>query len=102
MFRLTITYPAAADAKFDFDYYVKSHMPLVMSLIGESAVRFEVAKGLGGGGEAPAPYVAVGHIYLTDLAGLQASFANHLPTIMADVAKYTNITPVANVEAMLT
>jgi hypothetical protein len=73
-----------------------------VSLIAPSAVRFEAAKGVGGAGDAPAPYVAVGQVYLTNLEGLQGSFANHMPEIMADIAKYTNIAPDVNVEAMLT
>jgi len=102
MFRLNVAYPAAANAKFDFDYYVTKHMPLIMSLVGESAVRFEAGKGLAGEGGAPAPYVATGQVYLKDLEGLQAAFVNHMPEIMADIAKYTNIAPVVNVEALLT
>jgi uncharacterized protein (TIGR02118 family) len=102
MFRLNVLYPASPNARFDFDYYVKNHMPLVMSLIGASAVRFEAAKGVGGAGGAPAPYVAVGQVYLTSLEGLQSAFVNHMPAIMADIAKYTDIAPVVNVEAMLT
>lgn len=101
MFRLNVLYPASPDARFDFDHYTQKHMPLIMSLIGESAVRFEVAQGLGGAGGSAAPYVAVGQVYLTNLEGLQASFANHMPEIMADVARYTNIAPVVNIEAML-
>jgi len=101
MFRLNVAYPAAAAAKFDFDYYVTKHMPLIMSLVGESAVRFEAAKGLAGAGGAPAPYVATGQVYLTNLAGLQAAFASHMPEILADIAKYTNIAPIVNVEEML-
>ena len=101
MFRLTIVYPSAAEAHFDFDYYAKSHMPMVTFLIGKSALRIEVAKGLLGYGGSPAPYAAVGHIYLKDLDGLQAAFQSHGSRIQADVLKYTNIAPVVNIEEML-
>ncbi len=55
-----------------------------------------------GEGGASAPYVATGQVYLTNLVGLQAAFANHMPEIVADLAKYTNIAPIVNVEEMHT
>lgn len=30
MSSVTVLYPAASDAQFDMDYYMKTHMPLVM------------------------------------------------------------------------
>ena len=101
MFRLTVVYPSAPEAHFDFDYYVTSHIPMVASLIGDSVIKTEVAKGIAGGDGGPAPYHAIGHLYLTNLEGLQAAFAIHLPAIAADLAKYTNIAPVINIDEII-
>lgn len=101
MFRLTVVYPTAPDCQFDFDYYIESHMKMVASLIGDSVTKTVVAKGIAGGDGGPAPYHAIGQLYLTSLEGMQAAFTEHLPQIVADVSKYTNIAPVVNIEEIL-
>jgi uncharacterized protein (TIGR02118 family) len=101
MFCLTVVYPAASDATFNFDYYVKTHMPMVAALIGESVQRTEVARGLLGYGGSPAPYTATGRLYLSNLDGMQAAFQTHGATIQADLANYTMIAPVVNIEEII-
>jgi len=39
---VTVTYPSKHDAKFDFDYYMPKHIPMVSRLLGTS---IEVSKG---------------------------------------------------------
>jgi uncharacterized protein (TIGR02118 family) len=101
MFRFTVVYPAAEGGHFDFDYYVKSHIPMVVSLIGASAVRTEATRGLTGAGGSPAPYTATGNIYLRDLEGLQAAFQQHEARIVNDTPNYTNIVPVVSIEEVV-
>ena len=42
---------------------------------------------------APAPYVAIGHVYFNALEGFQKGMGQHGKDIMADIANYTNIAP---------
>jgi uncharacterized protein (TIGR02118 family) len=87
MIRLSVLYPAGEGATFDHDYYKDSHVPLCVrtwSLAGA-----EIDQGLDG------PYVAAVHFQFDSLEDMQQAMANEgTGAIMADVANYTNITPV--------
>ena len=95
MFRISVYYPSGEDKKFDMDYYTNKHMKLVRDRMGTfGVVRTEVDKGVAGGAPgAPAPYVAVGHVYVNSLDGWQRGMGQHGKEIMADIANYTNIAP---------
>jgi uncharacterized protein (TIGR02118 family) len=101
MFRFTAVFPASEDCRFDFDYYVKTHIPMVVSLIGPSVVRTEATKGLAGIGGSQAPYAAIGHIYLRDLEGLQAAFQENGARIVGDAPNFTNIEAIVSIEEVV-
>jgi uncharacterized protein (TIGR02118 family) len=95
MIRVSVLYPTSEGKKFDVDYYVNKHMKLVRErLTAFGLVRTEVDKGVAGGAPgAPAPYVAIGHVYFNGLDGFQKGMGQHGKEIMADIANYTNIQP---------
>jgi uncharacterized protein (TIGR02118 family) len=95
MIRISVLYPNETGKKFDHDYYVKKHMALVRERLGSfGLVRTEVDKGMGGGAPgAPAPFVAVGHVYFNRLEDFQKGMGQHGPEIMGDIPNYTNIQP---------
>jgi hypothetical protein len=67
MVRVTVLYPNESGKRFDHAYYAGKHLPMVMErLKGSGMLRYEVDKGLAGGGPGdPAPFVAACHLYLT-------------------------------------
>jgi len=87
---MTIVYRYAPDARFDFDYYESTHMPLIMRLYGDSIRRFELRRGLPGADGAPPPYIATITIWIADVAAFEAAAAEHQEGIRADVDKFTN------------
>jgi uncharacterized protein (TIGR02118 family) len=95
MIRISVLYANEAGKKFDHDYYVTKHMALVRERLGSfGLVRTEVDKGMGGGAPgAPAPFVAVGHVYFNRLEDFQKGMGTHGQEIMGDVPNYTNIQP---------
>jgi uncharacterized protein (TIGR02118 family) len=95
MVRITVLYPNESGKKFDHDYYVHKHMKLVRDRLGAfGLVRTEVDKGQAGGGPgAPAPYIALGHVYFNRVEDFQKGMGQHGAEIMADIANYTNIEP---------
>jgi uncharacterized protein (TIGR02118 family) len=95
MVRVTVLYPNESGKKFDHDYYVNKHMKLVRDrLTSFGLVRTEVDRGTAGGGPgAPAPFVAIGHVYFSRAEDFQKGMAQHGAEIMADIPKYTNIQP---------
>jgi uncharacterized protein (TIGR02118 family) len=87
---MTITYQNGADVRFDFDYYVNTHMPRIMTLYGKSISRFELRRGQPGADGAKPPFVATITIWIADGAAFDAAQAQHQAGLRADVPKFTN------------
>lgn len=87
---MTIVYRNAPDARFDFDYYESTHMPLIMRLYGKSISRFELRRGQPGADGTPSPYIATISIWIADSEAFDRAAAEHQAGIRADVAKFTN------------
>jgi uncharacterized protein (TIGR02118 family) len=94
-FALQSCTPNESAKRFDHDYYARKHMPMVMErLKGSGMLRYEVDKGLAGGGPgAPAPFVAACHLYFNAAADFQKGIAAHGTEIMGDIPNYTDISP---------
>ncbi len=94
MIRVSICYPNAAGAKFDWDYYVKKHVAsVVQQLTPLGMVRGEVDRGVGTAQPgAAAPFVAMAHLYFNNMQDLQKCMAT-AGAMMADVPNFTNIQP---------
>jgi uncharacterized protein (TIGR02118 family) len=95
MIRVTVLYPNEPGKRFDHAYYAGKHLPLVMErLKGSGMLRYEVDKGLAGGGPgAPAPFIAACHLYFNAAADFQKGIGAHGGEIMADIPNYTDISP---------
>lgn len=94
MIKVSVMYPQTDGARFDHDYYRDKHMPMVQQRMGAACLRYTIDKGLAGGAPgAPAPFVAMCHIYAESVAAFQAGFGPHAREIMADVANYTDLQP---------
>ena len=98
MIRVSVYYPNNSGARFDHDYYANKHMPMVLEKLGALVVRGEVDKGIGGAApDAPATYVAVGHLIFNSLEDFQQGFGSHGDEIMGDIPNYTDIEPIIQV-----
>jgi uncharacterized protein (TIGR02118 family) len=87
MIRLSVLYPAGEGATFDHDYYRESHVPLCLRTWGLASA--EIDRGIDG------PYVAAVHLRFASPEAIAEAMANEgTAAIMADIANYTNITPV--------
>ena len=98
MIKVSVLYPAGEGAKFDMNYYCKSHMPMVQEKLGAACKSVAVEEGLGGAAPgAPPTYVAMGHLFFDSVADFQAALAPHQAEIMGDIPNYTNIHPIIQV-----
>ena len=87
MIRMSVYYPSGEGSTFDLDYYRSTHVPMALKAWGLTEA--EIDKGLNG------PYVAGVHFRFESQAALDAAFgAPGTPEVLADVANFTNITPV--------
>ena len=95
MIKVTVMYPNETGKKFDLDYYVNSHIPMVAGLLGSGGlIRGEVEKGISGTDpNSPPMYLAVGCLYFNTLEEVHAAFTAHGRQIMGDMPNYTDIQP---------
>jgi uncharacterized protein (TIGR02118 family) len=92
---MTIVYQNKPGVRFDFDYYVNKHMPLIMKLYGKSISRFELRRGQPGADGALPPYVATITIWIADPKAFDEAAAIHQAGLRADVTKFTDAVLIA-------
>jgi uncharacterized protein (TIGR02118 family) len=89
---ISVMYPPSA--RFDLDYYMKSHIPMVEKRAqGRGFSSAQVLKGdVGADGGAP-PYQVIALLSFASLDGFQGMIKEHGAEIMGDVAKFTDAKP---------
>jgi len=98
MINVNVLYPAQAGAKFDFDYYMNTHIPLVRKLLGSALKGCVVEQGVAGGAPgAEATYQVMCHLKFDSVEAFQQAFGPHAETISNDIANYTSVTPVIQI-----
>ena len=99
MIRISILYPNSAGARFDLGYYVDTHMPMSIDLIGRHP-GFKgvlVERGLGGAAPgSPAPYVAMCHFLFTAVEDFMAAFVPHAAVLQRDMPTTRISSPSSN------
>ena len=95
---VTVTYPSKDDAKFDFDYYMKKHIPMVTRLLAND---IEVCKGKSSLTDAPPAFVCIARIRINSIEEFSAAMAQHGATILGDIPNYTNIEPFVQIDEVL-
>lgn len=98
MIKVSILYPNEEGKTFDMDYYEKTHMPMMASIIGKNLKFYEIDKGVAG--RTPAdkiPFVAIGYFYCYKLTEYNEAIAKNRTAIVNDIPKYTNIQPIVQI-----
>lgn len=95
MIKVSVLYPNEPGKKFDLDYYINKHIPMVHRLLDPlGLVRSEVEKGIGSAAPgAPPPFIATGHLIFNSIEAFQQAFGPHAAEIMGDIPNYTEIQP---------
>ena len=102
MIKVSVMYPNQQGARFDHTYYRDKHMPLIQARMGAHCKSYTVDKGVAGREPgAPPTYVAMCHIFCNSVADFQAGFGPHVPTIMADVPRYTDLSPLVQISEVM-
>jgi uncharacterized protein (TIGR02118 family) len=99
MIRVTALYPKTATSRFDKDYYLNKHTPMVKELLTPTGMLgIGVDEGLGTltPGEPPA-FEVIGYLEFETVEDLQKSLAAHGAAIIADIANYTDVQPIIQV-----
>ena len=98
MIKVSVMYPNAPGARFDFEYYRTKHLPMVAGILGQRCKSYAIDRGLGGGGPgAPAPYIAMCHLSCESVEQFLAAVSPREHEILADIANFTDQRPVMQI-----
>ncbi|MBJ6371306.1 EthD family reductase [Sedimentitalea arenosa] len=89
---LQVMYPIRDDTKFDYDYYLTTHMALVGEHMGPHIQSTLVTKGVAGGPDTPPSLYAVATIVFADQEAMGKAMKVSAP-VMADIPNFTDTTP---------
>jgi uncharacterized protein (TIGR02118 family) len=102
MIRISVIYPNKAEGKFDFEYYLSTHMPLVMSLYGEFGLHsWQVDKGTSMSSKMPGDFVAACYLYFDSMDSAKQALKNKGGQVMADIENFTDIVPAVSFGEMI-
>ena len=91
MTTMYVTYPGDADTRFDRDYYIRHHLPLVMQCWGPLGLESCTAFWPAGDG---AGTIAIAECRFRNETAIRAALASpETPRVMADVAGFTDAEP---------
>jgi uncharacterized protein (TIGR02118 family) len=98
MTTISVFYPKTAASRFDFDYYLKTHTPMLKRLFEpEGLQNLRLFRGKNAlDGSAP-PFEVIAYFDMPSLESLQNALAQHAPQILADIPKYTDVQPVIQI-----
>jgi uncharacterized protein (TIGR02118 family) len=90
---VSVTYQLQPGQKFDLDYYMKSHIPLVGKLWGPCGLKgVQVLHGTGSpSGPAPAKLMAL--LDFASLEAFQGAVKQHGTEVLGDVPNFTDAQP---------
>ena len=102
MIRVTVSYPAQANARFDHSYYQQQHARLIHEqLDAHGLLKLEIDQCLAdGAGKAPQT-LAAAHLFFADLAQFQAAFAAGGKVLNEDMANYSDIVPTVTISQVI-
>jgi uncharacterized protein (TIGR02118 family) len=102
MIRVNVLYPRKDGARFDWAYYIGTHMPLVERKLGDGLMSVAVEQGVAGGSPgSPPAFVAMAHLSFESVAAFQDAFTPHAAEIMGDIPKYTSIEPIIQISEVM-
>ena len=96
MVKISILYPNSPGARFDFDYYIKRHMPRAIEVLSaHSGFRaVSVERGVGGTELGSPPAYIAACIFTFDTAdSFLAAFMPNAVELQTDIPNYTDTVP---------
>ena len=95
MIKVTALYPNEPGKRFEIDYFMNKHMPMVHQRLDPMGlVRSEVEKGIGSMEPgSPAPFVLIANLIFNSMEELHDAFTEHAAEMMGDMPNFTDIQP---------
>jgi uncharacterized protein (TIGR02118 family) len=102
MIVVSVMYPTTPGAKFDMDYYLGKHMPLVgarCKSLGMSDAK--VLRGAGAPGGGAAAYSVIALLTFGSVEQFQSAMDKHGAEILGDIPNYTSVQPVIQISEVV-
>lgn len=95
MIRATVSYPHTPGARFDMDYYLTRHMPMVAAKLSPRGLAgWGVDQGLSGLMPGSSPEITIqAYMLFETLEALQSALMAEGAALMADIPNFTEIQP---------
>lgn len=98
MVRINVLYPNTPGSRFDLDYYLTKHCPMVMELVGPACKGFGVDEGVAGVmPPGAAAFRVTAHFLFDTVESFQGAFGPVAGKITADIPNYTDLQPIIQV-----
>jgi len=98
MIRIAAAYPREAGKKFDMDYYVHTHLPMVWQKFSPYGLKkIEVDRGVEKPGGGASPFFAIGYLYFDTLESFQKCYAAVGSGVVGNIPIYTDVIPMIQV-----
>ena len=95
---VTVMYPNTPGSKFDMDYYLTSHIPLVDKLWGDKLISVRAVKGIATPDPAtPAPYQVMAILEMESPEVMQQLITEHGQEVMGDIPNFTDVSPAVQI-----
>lgn len=94
MISVNVLYRNSDAIKFNMNYYLDTHIPLISRLLGSALKGVLVQQGIGGGAPgSPPEFAVITVLRFESMEAFQAAFPPHAPAVMADIVNFTNEQP---------
>jgi len=102
MLKVNVLYPYAEGSRFDMEYFLQKHLPLVDRAWGAALIRREIDAGLSGPGQGTRPtYVAIVHLYFHSIQSFQAAIGPQHKELEKEAPNFTDIKPIIQVSEVV-
>lgn len=99
---VSVIYPATPNARFDMQYYREKHVPMVGERWTSMGLReVKILRGVGAPGGGDATYAVIALLTFESAEALQQAMEKHGKEVVGDVANFTDITPLIQVNEIL-
>ena len=103
MIVVSVMYPATADARFDMKYYREKHVPMVGERWRTMGLQdAKILQGVSAADGGAATYSVIAMLTFESADALQKAMAQHGKEIVGDIANFTNVTPIIQINDVLT
>lgn len=97
MIRVSIFYPNSEGKRFDAEYYIKKHIPLVKEKYGDACKNIEVDIGIGSTSGSSALYKAMCHLLFESMEDFQTACAPIAKDLKSDMQNFTEIQAITQI-----